>query len=1134
LASVFAQDPGDSNPGKEDSAREKSIREQDIYIPYDKLRQVFEKHGRGVFLPYDKFQELWKAAQDKNPPTTTVKPPVGWVITEIENNSTVEKDVVRVAAKVKIELLAEGWQEIPLRLADSAIISAKIGGQPARIRGETGKDYSLLIEKQGKQPEQVELNLEYAKAITRTPGQNSVSFESPQSPVSRWKVTIPQAGVNVNLHPLIAATEVPSSEGNPAENSADAKKKEETVVLAFVGAAATVRIDWTPKAEGATGLTALAGVQTTQQLWIKEGVVRCMTTLDYAISRSELKQLSLEAPADYKVVNVFDSNMRGWKVEAAEGKQKIVVDLFEPAKLTQKLVVELEKITDENARQTVQAPIVKAVEASRQQGIVVVQIAEGLRGETAKTSGLLQIDSAEVPPELGKNRAFSYRYATVPYELAFSLEKISPRISAVSLVHADLEPESLSVEMLTVLNIERSGVFKLEFELPQGYDVQSVKGIALGDARAVGVDNHRVEGENKTHLVVNLASKALGKVGLIVNLRKELHLPELLAPTAKAAEIVFTVPQVAANMAERATGSLEVFAPESLRVNPDKVAGLRTIPHAEASKEIALPPSLGKDSSRLPVLAYAFTQDPASLVLKAERRKPYVTVHQLLTVRVEDGVAKYKAKFSYDVQYSGVKSLRIDIPEDVAKIAHTQTAHDVIAPPPADLRKGDLAWRLTNDAELLGKGAIELEWETKLDKMDVGKEGVPFAVWKLKPAEVDRAWGEIVLAAAENIDLSVGKEIKSLQPIDPRLDVSEKVEGAARAFSFHDDWELPIVATRYDLADVKQTNIERGLVRMVITQANEISVQAIYRIRTARDRLAIGLPEGARFHAEPKLDGRAVMLEKQKKDEYFIPIVAPNAEKPFLLELRYSLPGNAQNRLDIPSFQKDTAAQKVYLEFYVPEKKTLLNVVGPWTKEYWWRLLPTMMWRPNSNLNDNQLLSWVREGIQISGSEGNDFPTDGTVFLYSTVQPDAPPNGSLNLTLLDARWLQALVFLVVVLGGIALVRVRCRFKTLAVGSLFAVLILLGVFYPIFAMQTMNGILILAFVIVLIVWSVAWMFGSGKRPEAASAPVPDNTVPPTRDSGVDLSHYEPLASDSSASTEPKKAGGNGEEGGKSHE
>ena len=30
-----------------------SINEQTIYIPYDKLREVFERDGRGVFLPYD-------------------------------------------------------------------------------------------------------------------------------------------------------------------------------------------------------------------------------------------------------------------------------------------------------------------------------------------------------------------------------------------------------------------------------------------------------------------------------------------------------------------------------------------------------------------------------------------------------------------------------------------------------------------------------------------------------------------------------------------------------------------------------------------------------------------------------------------------------------------------------------------------------------------------------------------------------------------------------------------------------------------------------------------------------------------------------------------------------------------------
>ncbi len=33
------------------------LTERTIYIPYEKLRNVFEKEGRGVVLPYDQFQE---------------------------------------------------------------------------------------------------------------------------------------------------------------------------------------------------------------------------------------------------------------------------------------------------------------------------------------------------------------------------------------------------------------------------------------------------------------------------------------------------------------------------------------------------------------------------------------------------------------------------------------------------------------------------------------------------------------------------------------------------------------------------------------------------------------------------------------------------------------------------------------------------------------------------------------------------------------------------------------------------------------------------------------------------------------------------------------------------------------------
>ena len=51
-------------------------REQTIYIPYSKLRQIFEKEGRGVFVPYDEFQRLWKAAREAAVKNPDPKPPV--------------------------------------------------------------------------------------------------------------------------------------------------------------------------------------------------------------------------------------------------------------------------------------------------------------------------------------------------------------------------------------------------------------------------------------------------------------------------------------------------------------------------------------------------------------------------------------------------------------------------------------------------------------------------------------------------------------------------------------------------------------------------------------------------------------------------------------------------------------------------------------------------------------------------------------------------------------------------------------------------------------------------------------------------------------------------------------------------
>lgn len=1118
----------------EEKDKDRSLREQSIYIPYEKLRKVFEKEGRGVFLPYEKYRELWQAAQQARAAAPGPKPPVGALITEIENEATVAKDVVRVKAVLKIDLLAEGWHEVPLRLADSAITEATIGGQPARIVSAGPAGYKLLLENKGKKPEQVELILHYAKGIAKAPGLNSVSFEAPQVPVSRWRIRVPEPGIKVSVEPQIAAAEVLSgpSEKKPAaapeekkpapgpvekkpaaapEEKKPAPAAEETLVNAYVGAAPTVRIEWTPKAEGATGLEALASVQTEERVTISEAALRTRCQLDFAVSRAEVRQLTLEIPSDQKITNVFDPNLRQWSVQQAGAVQKLTAQLFEPARQKQSVVVELERLLDQKQQGPVAIPVVRAlgIEKSlaigRQQGIVVVQVGEGLRGEVTRSGGLLQVDAAELPPALALPGALAYRFAAVPFDLQLALEKVQPRILADWLVEADLQPDRLTLDVLAIYTIERAGVFRLDWELPPGFEVRQVGGRAVAGAAAVQYSTYQHDKE-KNRLVVNLARKALGRVGLHLRLQKDLREPDLLTP-GKPASLPLVLPQVVRDGVEQAAGRLMVYAPESLQVNydPDKTKGLRTISFAEALQGLqSTREPTGKPTDSRPVLAFAFAQEPTALVLAAQRRKPQVTVEQTLVARIEEGVVKYEATFVYDILYSGVKYVRIDLPEKIAPDVQNVTPgirKEEFDPPKNKPAKGYKAWRLTGETELVGSKTIKLAWETRFPKLDVGKSQ-PLDIPRLQPMEVDRAWGKILLAKVETVDIQdePGKQ-EGLRPIDPqevKLAAGHPlgVAGGARAFEFYGDaWELSVTAARYELKEVAQTGIERGLLRMVVTRgesagrAGRVNVQALYRMKSAEQRLAVQLPAEAKVEVQPRINGKPVTLE-EAQSVFYVPLVEIKPNESFLLEIQYWMPGSG-SRLEYPDFPAQPAVQEVLLAVYLPRDWALLAKSGPWDERFWWSLDQWWLWRPVPLFADhsgepeaargtvpadpvkqaeNDMLRWVLQAPGPAPPVEN-FPTDGRLYLFSALRPVESAKGALNLTTLHEDVLHAIVFAVVLLGGLALVPARCYVRASAAGLLLIVLLLCGVFWPIFARQVINGVLAAAAGSVLIVWAL---------------------------------------------------------------
>jgi len=126
--------------------------------------------------------------------------------------------------------------------------------------------------------------------------------------------------------------------------------------------------------------------------------------------------------------------------------------------------------------------------------------------------------------------------------------------------------------------------------------------------------------------------------------------------------------------------------------------------------------------------------------------------------------------------------------------------------------------------------------------------------------------------------------------------------------------------------------------------------------------------------------------------------------------------------------------------------------------------------RPLPRRDRAGLIEWVREGIDVSGSPGDTFQTDGRMYLFSTLRP----SDSLRLVAMDEDWLNVIVFVFVALAGLALLRNRAEIRWLAMGAFLVFLVLAGVFFPTFSRQIIDGNLISAVFIVLVVWFVQYL------------------------------------------------------------
>ncbi|HEX5104700.1 MAG TPA: hypothetical protein VFV87_12855, partial [Pirellulaceae bacterium] len=346
-----------------------------------------------------------------------------------------------------------------------------------------------------------------------------------------------------------------------------------------------------------------------------------------------------------------------------------------------------------------------------------------------------------------------------------------------------------------------------------------------------------------------------------------------------------------------------------------------------------------------------------------------------------------------------------------------------------------------------------------------------------------------------------------------------------------------------------RTSIDRAFVRMVVTRGDQIAVQALFRLRSARQRVAIiipGIDPGDGEQVARALDSQAlrinnqvVGLESDNKTQFFIPITGHSPDEELLVELRYSVPGN-QSQLDLPEFPEDPAVQQVQLAAYLPEEQKLLAIGGPWTDES----STTWIDRPfrDEGPDDETILSQLRSGIDC-GSAGEGFPVDGDRYLFSALRPAPAPKGSLKLTSLHRNAVYAGVFLLVAAIGLALTPRPAGQRLWFLAGLIVLVVLIAVFSPTLAQAVLGWPLYLAIGLVLLVWTVrclAWCIpgcvnccsayfkqaatAATVAAAASTSPAASATPPPTPEPAAGETPFAPQTPPVAPPSDERKEGG----------
>ncbi len=889
-----------------------------VYVPYEQLHEVLGGKEQGVFLPYREFQRLWQSAQAK--PAGIEQLPFDYLISVARLTGRVEDKVARMRLELTMDILKEDWINIPIGLGEVAVFEIGLLDTPDTervkplLRLVDGR-YVVTTKGAGRRT----LAVDFVCQIDSQPGLNILKYGIPSASITTLELLIPEENMKVDVKPMLAATTSQMDfEGRPG-----------TKLQAFLGSAKDVHLSWKPRSESAADLDPVVISEQFQDIHVGEALIKYNVRFDYTIHRGGVDYFEVMVPKDFRITDVIGDNIAKWDIQEAGESTALQVKLFTPAKEKYSLNVKMERFLQENSIQVPLKPIATK-QIFRRSGLISVNYSPRRRVHLKDISNLVRVDRGRLPKHLqNQSRVTAYRFITSDYGAVLDIKTAAPRIEVRQYWMMGLHEGHIQYDGKLNYSINNTGIFNLSLQIPDNWNMLGVHSTHPANL----VDDHQVEKKDGGK-ILNILLKKEVTGALEIQLSAYVSRPDWRNP-------VFELPLPEMKNLKRHSAQLLLMLPEQLRAQVDQTRQASALPLKKASR-------WRKISGKTAAMAFNFQSidrgKPADVKFKIETKPTQISATTHRWVNVQPGVVEQQAVIHYDIRYSPVNTLYLQVPKEMANAELKISGSNIKEKPRLDKLPANqvLPDELTDPNDwayykIVLQSKIKGRYELKVHSrkaFQAGTSETPATVAVLPILAAGKLSSQKGFIAVQKADtLAIGTpEMENLNPADPGseddLPYGPHRKNASLAFKYSRPpfgLSMPVVAQKE--AKVFTTIVNGTLVEQILARDGRLNTRALFLLATSQgDRLPITLPEGAELTAV-LINGQEAPVETGVNANERIVRLPSSAGQVvhFQLEVAYSVKDVGPWSLTPPALPTEIPVQQTLWRLWLPEEDHVLG-----------------------------------------------------------------------------------------------------------------------------------------------------------------------------------------------------------------